>query len=80
MVKVAENGKDWNAKVTFTMADDEYPTWQKNGLISLMESTIAEVAELMVVNKKKCHNPNPKSLCLGGKSSLQTQVKTSATD
>lgn len=47
------------------MADDQYPTWQKNGLIGLIESTIAEAAEKKVVNKKKCHNSNPNSLCLG---------------
>lgn len=63
---VADAAKDWNAKVTFTMADDNYPTWQKNGLISLMESTIAEVAEQKIVNAKKCHNSNPNSLCQGG--------------
>lgn len=66
---VADAAKDWNAQVTFTVADDTYPTWQKNGLISLIESTIAEVAEQVVVNKKKCHNSNPNSLCQGGKSS-----------
>lgn len=57
---------DWNAAVTFTMADDNYPTWQKNGLIQLLESVIAETAELKVVNMKKCQSYDPRRPCSSG--------------